>query len=336
VSDPVLRVTGLHKHFPVKGGKVHAVNGVDLAVGPGEVVGLVGESGSGKSTLGHCIVRLLKPTEGTIELHGQDISHLSRRRLRGVRRQVHMVFQDPYSSLNPRMHIGQIVAEPLIRHRVERGAALTRKVDAMLDTVGLAADVRDRYPHELSGGQRQRVGIARSLILGPSLLVADEPVSALDVSVQASILNLLLDLQSGLGFSCLFISHDLATVEYLCNRVAVMYLGRIVEEGTRAQIFDAPRHPYTQSLFSAAPVPEPSVQRTRRRIVLQGDIPSPLAPPPGCAFHTRCPVAVLPLCRDRAPVLTSLPDGHRAACHLVTPDGGAPDALTEGALGVHH
>jgi oligopeptide transport system ATP-binding protein len=318
----VLRVRGLTKHFPVPrshgGGKVHALNGVDLTIAAGEVVGLVGESGSGKSTLGKCVVRLLEPTEGTIELNGRDISHLSQRKIRPVRRQVHMVFQDPYSSLDPRMSIGDIVAEPLRRHRVARSHELDKKVESLLDKVGLAAGMRYRYPHELSGGQRQRVGLARSLSLDPSLLIADEPVSALDVSVQASVLNLLMDLQEDLGFSCLFIAHDLATVELLCDRVAVLYLGQVVEQGTRDEIFSGPRHPYTRSLLSAIAVPDPPLQRRRERIILTGDVPSPIDPPSGCAFHTRCPVAELPRCADESPALAPL-DGsaHRVSCHLV-------------------
>ncbi|HET6499603.1 MAG TPA: ABC transporter ATP-binding protein [Amycolatopsis sp.] len=319
----VLRVRGLTKYFPVPrsrgGGRVHALDGVDLTINEGEVVGLVGESGSGKSTLGKCVVRLLEPTGGTIELNGRDISHLSQRRIRPVRRQVHMVFQDPYSSLDPRMSIGDIVAEPLRRHRVARSRELDAKVSSLLDKVGLAAAMRYRYPHELSGGQRQRVGLARSLSLDPSLLIADEPVSALDVSVQASVLNLFMDLQADLGFSCLFISHDLATVELLCDRVAVLYLGRVVEEGSREEIFSAPRHPYTRSLLSAITVPDPPRQRRRERIILSGDVPSPIDPPPGCAFHTRCPVAELPRCAGESPVLEPVGGtGHRVSCHLVS------------------
>lgn len=336
MNGPVLEVTGLTKHFPIPrtrgGGRVHAVDDLDLTVGRGEVVGLVGESGSGKSTVGKCIVRLLEPTRGTVRLHGHDITHLPPRRLRPLRRDMHMVFQDPYASLDPRMQVGEIVAEPLRMHRLAAGREAGRQVAAMLERVGLPADMRYRYPHELSGGQRQRVGLARSLLLEPSLLVADEPVSALDVSVQASIINLLLDLQRDMGFSCLFIAHDLATVEFLCNRVAVMYLGRIVEEGTREQLFGAPRHPYTQSLLSAAAVPDPAAQRRRSRVVLQGDVPSPIEPPAGCRFHTRCPVAELPLCREKPQPVDPTRDGHRTSCHLVDDSGRAPD-VTVGAGG---
>jgi oligopeptide transport system ATP-binding protein len=301
------------------------------------VLGLVGESGSGKSTVGKCIVRLLEPTDGTVRLHGRDVTHLRERQLRSLRRQVHMVFQDPYSSLNPRMQVGDIVSEPLRMHRVARGQEAERRVRTMLERVGLSADMSSRYPHELSGGQRQRVGLARSLVLEPSLLIADEPVSALDVSVQASIINLLLDLQRDMGFSCLFIAHDLATVEFLCNRVAVMYLGRIVEEATREELFRNPRHPYTQSLLSAVPLPDPPLQRQRQRVVLAGDIPSPVDPPSGCRFHTRCPVAELPLCRDSDPALVDhRGDEHRSACHLVQPDGTPPDVTKGADRVVHH
>jgi oligopeptide/dipeptide ABC transporter ATP-binding protein len=320
-TAPILQVRDLKKHFPVArsrgGGKVHALNGVDLTINAGEVLGLVGESGSGKSTVGKCVVRLLEPTEGTIMLNGRDISHLPPRKMRSVRRQVHMVFQDPYSSLDPRMAIGDIISEPLRMHQAARNRELGKKVESLLDKVGLAAGMRYRYPHELSGGQRQRVGLARSLALDPSLLIADEPVSALDVSVQASVLNLLMDLQQDLGFSCLFISHDLATVELLCDRVAVLYLGRVVEEGSRDEIFSAPQHPYTRSLLSAIAVPDPPLQRRRERIILTGDVPSPIDPPSGCAFHTRCPVVDLPRCATDVPALRSL-DGsaHRVSCHL--------------------
>jgi oligopeptide transport system ATP-binding protein len=248
-----------------------------------------------------------------------------------------MVFPDPYSSLNPRMQVGDVVAEPLRMHGIARGKDAERRVSAMLEKVGLSADMSSRYPHELSGGQRQRVGLARSLVLEPSLLIADEPVSALDVSVQASIINLLLDLQRDMGFSCLFIAHDLATVEFLCNRVAVMYLGRIVEEATREELFRNPRHPYTQSLLSAVPLPDPPLQRRRQRVVLAGDIPSPVHPPSGCRFHTRCPVADLPLCRDADPrLLDHRDDAHLTACHLVDTEGRPPDITSGADPVVHH
>jgi oligopeptide/dipeptide ABC transporter ATP-binding protein len=261
---------------------------------------------------------LTDPSAGTIRLNGKDITHLSRRRLRPVRRDIHIVFQDPFSSLNPRFTVGQIVAEPLRRHRLASGAELASKVSRMLDRVGLPAITANRYPHELSGGQRQRVGLARALVLEPALVVADEPVSALDVSVQAAVLNLITDLQAEMGFSCLFITHDLSVVEFLADRIAVMYLGQLVEYGPREQIFAEPQHPYTQALLSAAPVPDPVAQRKRRRVVLSSDVPSPIAPPAGCRFHTRCPVAV-DRCRTEEPALVDArTNGQLAACHLVT------------------
>jgi oligopeptide transport system ATP-binding protein len=326
-GTPTLEVVDLVKHFVTGsqllggGGIVHAVDGVSFAIAPGEMLGLVGESGSGKSTVGNCIVRLLEPTAGTIRLKGRDISHLSRRELRPLRRELHIVFQDPYSSLNPRMTCGDIVGEPLRIQRLARGKALEQKVVDLFDKVGLRAELRYRFPHELSGGQRQRVGLARALSVQPSLLIADEPVSALDVSVQAAILNLLRDLQDEMRFSCLFITHDLATVEYLCDRVAVMYLGQIVELAPTAELFAAPRHPYTQALLSAAVVPDPALQRTRTRIVLAGDIPSPLAPPSGCRFRTRCPLEPesAPLSHEEEPPLVDVGGRHFVACHLVKP-----------------
>ena len=328
-TTPALEVDGLVKHFTSgsrilgRGGVVHAVEDVSFSIAPGEMLGLVGESGSGKSTVANCVVRLVEPTAGTIRLHGEEITHLSRRAMRPYRRRLHMVFQDPYSSLNPRMTTGQIVGEPLRLHGLARGGGVDEQVAALFDRVGLRPELRFRYPHELSGGQRQRVGLARALSVEPSVLVADEPVSALDVSVQASILNLLRDLQQDMGFSCLFITHDLSTVEFLCDRVAVMYLGRIVELAPREELYRSPKHPYTQALLSAAVVPDPVVQRSRRRVVLSGDIPSPLAPPSGCAFRTRCPLAQ-PVCAEEVPPLRAVGVGHVAACHLIGEHGEAP------------
>jgi oligopeptide/dipeptide ABC transporter ATP-binding protein len=312
----VLEVRDLVKHY----GRVRAVDGVSFDIGAGEVLGLVGESGSGKSTVGRCLVRLTEPTAGTIRLQDRDITRASRRAMRPIRRDIHIVFQDPYSSLNPRFTVGQIVAEPVRRHRLASGRELENRVVRMLERVGLPATVRNRYPHELSGGQRQRVGLARALVVEPALVIADEPVSALDVSVQAAVLNLITDLQAEMGFSCLFITHDLSVVEFLADRIAVMYLGQIVEYGPREQIFGAPQHPYTQALLSAAPVPDPVVQRQRRRVVLSSDVPSPVAPPSGCRFHTRCPVAI-DKCREWEPKLTDpRTPGQLVACHLVTED----------------
>jgi oligopeptide/dipeptide ABC transporter ATP-binding protein len=339
-SRGVLEVEDLVKHFQVGGrlagrpGVVHAVDGVSFELARGEILGLVGESGSGKTTVANCVLRLTEPTSGTIRLAGTDITHLSRRQMRPLRRELHMVFQDPYSSLNPRMTVGDIVGEPVRLHGLAKGRVLESRVADILDSVGLRPELRYRYPHELSGGQRQRVGLARSLILSPSVLVADEPVSALDVSVQASILNLLRDLQRDMGFSCLFITHDLATVEFLCDRVAVMYLGEIVELASRAELFRNPQHPYTQALLSAAVVPDPSVQRARRQIVLEGDIPSPLTPPRGCRFHTRCPLheQSAPASDEETPALRELARGHLVACHLVGPGRPAPRLVEDAAV----
>jgi oligopeptide transport system ATP-binding protein len=339
-ATPTLEVVDLVKHFPAGnrlvggGGVVHAVDGVSFSIAPGELLGLVGESGSGKSTVANCVIRLLEPTDGAIRLKGQEITHLSRSAIRPLRSQMHMVFQDPYSSLNPRMTCGQIVGEPLRVQRLARGPVLDHKVVELFDSVGLRAELRFRYPHELSGGQRQRVGLARALSVSPELLVADEPVSALDVSVQASILNLLRDLQAGMGFSCLFITHDLATVEYLCDRVAVMYLGKIVETAPTRDLFAAPMHPYTQALLSAAVVPDPEMQRSRRRVVLEGDMPSPLAPPSGCRFRTRCPLAheSAPASVEQEPPLVDVGAGHHVACHLVQPGRETPRLIDAAEL----
>ncbi len=321
MSEQILEVDGLVKHFDAGHGRVvHAVEDVSLEIAPGEVVGLVGESGSGKSTVGNCILRLLEPTAGSIRLHGTDVTHLSRRALRPLRREMHMVFQDPYSSLNPRMTNGTIVGEPLRLHRITHSDdERESRVVELFDQVGLNPELRHRYPHELSGGQRQRVGLARALSVQPSLLIADEPVSALDVSVQAAILNLLSDLQEELGFACLFLTHDLSIVEYFCDRVVVMYLGRVVETGTVEQIFNRPQHPYTQALLSAAVVPDPRVQRTRSRITLEGDLPSPIDVPSGCAFRTRCPLCQesMPRSEQEIPDLRDVDGhGHLVACHL--------------------
>jgi oligopeptide transport system ATP-binding protein len=315
-----LEVVDLVKHF----GPVRAVDGVSLTVGAGEVLGLVGESGSGKSTLGRCVTRLVPLTGGTVAVNGTDISTLGRRRLRPLRRDFNIVFQDPASSLNPRMTVADIVGEPLRLHRIGSRAERGDRVTTLLDQVGLRPEVGRRYPHELSGGQRQRVSVARALSAGPSLLVADEPTSALDVSVQAAVLNLIGRLQAELGFACLFITHDLAAVEFLAQRVAVMYLGQLVEVADRDGLFRTPRHPYTQALLSAAPVPDPVRQRSRRRIVLSGEVPSPIAPPSGCRFHPRCPVATQ-LCVEEVPALRPVGrGGELVACHLVGDDGSGP------------
>jgi oligopeptide/dipeptide ABC transporter ATP-binding protein len=319
-TTTTLDIVDLVKHF----GPVRAVDGVSLTVARGEVLGLVGESGSGKSTLGRCVTRLVPVTSGQVQINGIDISRLSRRRLRPLRRQFNIVFQDPASSLNPRMTVADIVGEPLQLHRIGTRDGRRERVDELLDQVGLQTDVGRRYPHELSGGQRQRVSLARALSAGPSLLVADEPTSALDVSVQAAVLNLIGRLQRDLGFACLFITHDLASVEFLAQRIAVMYLGVLVEVAGRADLFSTPRHPYTQALLSAAPIPDPMLQRTRRRIVLSGEVPSPVDPPSGCRFHPRCPVAV-PECSRVVPQLRPVgPKGDLVACHLVGDDGSAP------------
>ena len=317
---PVLEVVDVVKHF----GPVRAVDGVSLTVAAGEVLGLVGESGSGKTTLGRCVTRLVPVTSGDVWINGTGIARLPRHLLRPMRRYFNIVFQDPSSSLNPRMTVADIVSEPLRLHRIGTSASRRERTAQLLDQVGLDGALGRRYPHVLSGGQRQRVSLARALSAGPSLLVADEPTSALDVSVQASVLNLIGRLQAELGFACLFVTHDLASVEFLAQRVAVMYLGVLVEVASREELFATPRHPYTQSLLSAAPIPDPPAQRTRRRIVLTGDIPSPIDPPSGCRFHTRCPVAV-DECAVKVPPLRPVgPSGALVACHLVNDDGTGP------------
>ncbi|MFG1382398.1 ABC transporter ATP-binding protein [Xanthobacter versatilis] len=329
VLQPVLKVEDLSVRFQTARGTVQAVSGVSLALAPGETLGLVGESGCGKSTLGRAIVRLIEPAGGRIHLAGQDITHVPRHRLRTARRKVQMVFQDPFASLDPRWTVGELIAEPLHIHAIGTREERRARVRDLLRKVGLPQDAAERTPHQFSGGQRQRIGIARALVLDPEVVVLDEPVSALDVSVQAQILNLLSDLQEALGVAFLFISHDLSVVEYVSDRVAVMYLGRIVELANRETLFRAPGHPYTRALLDA--VPQIGGPRTAPA-PLSGDLPSPYAPPPGCAFHTRCPLAQA-RCRSEAPVLRQVgPDhlgsghvgsGHVLACHL-TERGPAP------------
>jgi peptide/nickel transport system ATP-binding protein/oligopeptide transport system ATP-binding protein len=318
----LLEVDGLSKVFPAHGGSVRAVEDVSLSVTAGETLGLVGESGSGKSTLARLVVRLLEPTAGTIRVDGDDISHLSRRALRTMRRRVQIVFQDPYSSLDPRMTARAIVAEPL--RIAGRSREIKQRVPEVLSLVGLTPGYHARYPHELSGGQRQRVGIARALVVEPELLVLDEPVTALDGSIQAQILNLLARLQSRLGLAYLFIAHDLAVVRHLAHRVAVMHLGRIVETAPTQQLFEAPLHPYTQALLSASPVPDPEIERARQRIVLSGELPDALDPPSGCHFRTRCWKAQDVCAEPPGPELVERGQGHPVAC--LFPD--APELLT--------
>ncbi|NLO28391.1 MAG: dipeptide ABC transporter ATP-binding protein [Actinobacteria bacterium] len=320
----LLQVEGLTKHFRVGQGvilshmnkTVKAVDDVSFAVEQGETLGLVGESGCGKSTTGRCINRLLEATSGKIEFEGVDVRRLRGKRLRVYRRDVQFIFQDPYASLNPRMTFGEIMAEPLVIHGFGTRREREQRCKEMLAVVGLSPEHIHRYPHEFSGGQRQRVGIARSLMLRPKMIVCDEPVSALDVSIQAQIINLLDELQKEFGLTYLFIAHDLAVVRHICDRVAVMYLGKIVELGGRQEVYSSPHHPYTESLLSAAPVPDPQKQRARSRIILRGDVPDPMYPPTGCRFHTRCPIARFPICSEEEPPLRSVASGHETACHF--------------------
>ena len=322
-GTPLLEVADLKKHFPVKKGilrttvgQVYAVDGVSFSIAQGETLGLVGESGCGKSTVARAVLRLVEPTSGSIKLEGRDIMPLSKQELRPFRREMQIIFQDPFSSLNPRMSAGDIVGEPLMVHGIARGKDRKERVAALFERVGLRAAQMDNYPHQFSGGQRQRLGIARALALNPKLIVGDEPVSALDVSIQAQVINLMMDLQQEKNLSYLFIAHDLAVVEHISHRVAVMYLGRIVEYTEKKELFTNPLHPYTEALLSAVPIPDPAIKR--KKLVLQGDVPSPIAPPPGCHFHTRCPYA-FDRCKVDEPPLKEVTLGHWAACHLRQP-----------------
>jgi oligopeptide/dipeptide ABC transporter ATP-binding protein len=316
----VLEVCGLKMHFPVRKGLlrrtqgyVHAVDDVSFTIGEGETLGLVGESGCGKTTVGRAVLRLIEPTAGTIRLDGREITGLGKRALRPFRRQMQIVFQDPFSSLNPRMRAGDIVGEPLKIHGSELKQRRQEKVAELFERVGLRRAQMDNFPHQFSGGQRQRIGVARAIALNPRLIVGDEPVSALDVSIQAQVVNLLVDLQRELKLSYLFISHNLAVVEHISHRIAVMYLGRIVEYTDKTSLFTRPMHPYTEALLAAVPVPDPTVKRIKR--VVGGDVPSPLDPPSGCHFHTRCPYAES-RCRQQSPPLREVEPGHHVACHL--------------------
>ena len=322
MKEPLLRVQNLVKHFPITGGilgrvvdRVHAVDGVSFDLAAGETLGVVGESGCGKSTTGRCILRLIEPTSGEVWFEGKSVTKASKTELRALARDIQIIFQDPYASLNPRMTVAAIIGEALTIHKLTKTPQeYEARIVQLLETVGLNADHMRRFPHEFSGGQRQRIGIARALAVNPKLLVCDEAVSALDVSIQAQVINLLEDLQEQFSLTYIFIAHDLSVVEHISDRVAVMYLGRIVELAPAQALYIDPKHPYTEALLSAVPIPDPTIKR--KRIMLQGDVPSPIKPPSGCHFHTRCPIAQKPLCNTESPVLKQTGEGHWVACHL--------------------
>jgi oligopeptide transport system ATP-binding protein len=334
----LLEVRDLYKYFPINAGvfsrhvgDVRAVDGIDFTIKRGETLGLVGESGSGKTTAGRVVLRLLPATKGEVFFDGRDVQLLGREEVRKLRKEMQIIFQDPYASLNPRMTVGDIVGEPLLIHNIARGKEADTRVQELLRLVGLQPYHANRYPHEFSGGQRQRIGIARALAVNPKFIVADEPVSALDVSIQAQVINLMQDLQAQLGLTYLFIAHDLSVVRHISTRVAVMYVGKIVEIADRDDLYENPLHPYTQALLSAIPIPDPAVESRRSRIILTGDIPSPVNPPSGCRFHTRCPVA-FDRCKVEVPPLKTYAPSHVAACHWVEEHGGnAPNMIPAAA-----
>jgi oligopeptide transport system ATP-binding protein len=329
IEDEILRIEGLKKYFPIRRGvfqthvgDVKAVDGIDFNVYRGETLGLVGESGCGKTTVGRTIVRLYKPTDGHVFFNGEDLSLLTKKELQTLRRKIQMIFQNPYASLSPRMNIKSIVGEPLEIHNVMRGKEMDDRIAELLEYVGISPSVMTRFPHEFSGGQRQRIGIARSLALNPELIICDEPISSLDVSIQAQVVNLLEELQEQLGLTYIFIAHDLSMVRHISNRVAVMYLGKIMEIADKMVLYENPLHPYTQALLSAVPIPDPKIEKKRSRVLIEGDLPNPANPPEGCNFNTRCPLAE-DICFKKEPQLIEIETDHFCACHLVERDGKA-------------